>query len=318
MLRPPRQLWRTAACLVAGLQQLACGILTPPVARTVDGVTTDGRFIEPDAYALYAVAALREARGQYREALDLYERARDIDDDGPELATRIGAVACQLQDKARADRAFAAAKRADPGYGPLWFELASCSKARGDLADAESAARRAVELDPERYEASLLAAQLMELRGDHAGAWQMRDALVTHAPRSLLVQRGVLEAARRGADKQRVERAQAAVAALTHPSEAEAPRSGVPYALASLARGDVAEARREARRVLSADPGNGDALVLALWTANLQQDHADFASLLARADEPGRPVSPELLGMLQALVAQRVSAQAGQLLKPNP
>jgi len=44
------------------------------VVRSVDGVTNEGRFIEPDAYALYAVAALREARGQWNEALSLYQR----------------------------------------------------------------------------------------------------------------------------------------------------------------------------------------------------------------------------------------------------
>src|SRR6185503_18011751 len=120
---------------------LGCNVLTPPVARTVGGVTTEGRFIEPDAYALYAQAALREARGQWSDALATYQRALEIDDHGPELRTRIGAVACRLREDALADRSFAEAQRLDSDYGPLWFELAQCRKARGALAAAQSAAQ---------------------------------------------------------------------------------------------------------------------------------------------------------------------------------
>lgn len=302
----------TAGCL------LACNVLSPPVSRTVDGVTTEGRFIEPDAYAVYAVAALREARGQWREALELYERAFDIDDRGPEIRTRIGAVACKLHDTKRADRAFSAARAADPDYGPLWYELALCHKARGQLADAERAALEAVRLDPERYEASLLAADLAELRGDVAAAWRLRDALATHAPRSLAVQRALLDAARRAADGPRVTRAERALAAMSHsPSDARR-ASGVARALDALARGDVSSARHQAEVLLAADPGNGDALVVALFSADLQQDHAAFARLLQAADQPGKPASSEVLNLLESLLARRVSAQAGQLVRPQP
>ncbi|HYQ18374.1 MAG TPA: tetratricopeptide repeat protein, partial [Polyangiaceae bacterium] len=142
------------------LVSAACSVLEPPVARNVDGVVTEGRFIEPDAYALYAVASLREARGQWREALDLYQRAFDVDGRGPELRTRIGAVACKLRQDKLADRHFAAAARETPDYGPLWFELARCRQSRADYAGAQSAALEAVRLDPERFEASLLAADI--------------------------------------------------------------------------------------------------------------------------------------------------------------
>jgi hypothetical protein len=91
----------------------------------------------------------------------------------------------------------------------------------------------------------------------------------------------------------------------------------VAQALEALARGDVAEARRQAEQVLGADPSNGDALVLALSTADLQQDHAGFARLLHGSSEPGRPASPAVLEALEALLARRVSAQAAQLLKPQ-
>jgi hypothetical protein len=127
--------WGFIGWLVA-LTSWGCAALQPVVERRVDGVTTDGRFIEAEAYTWYALAALREARGEWQPALALYEHAFDLDDRGPELRTRIGAMACKLRRDKQADRAFAAAARADAAYGPLWFELATCRKLRGDWAGA--------------------------------------------------------------------------------------------------------------------------------------------------------------------------------------
>jgi tetratricopeptide (TPR) repeat protein len=298
------------ALLLAG-----CSALAPPVARTVDGVTSEGRFIEPEAYALYSVAALREAHGKYREALGLYQRALRVDGRGPEIRTRIAAVACKLREHRLADESFDAALGRDAEYGPAWFELALCRKARGDLKAAASAAERALELDPERYETSLLAADLAEKLGDHSRAWQLRDSLLTHAPSSLQVQRAVLDAAKRARQHARAARAEQALERLTRPDAGPAPAGGLAFALQALARGEVAAARREAERLLGADPGNGDALVLALSAADLEQDHAGFARLLETASEPGRPASAAVLEALEALLARRVSAQAAQLLR---
>jgi len=297
---------------------LGCNALMPPVARRVDGVTSDGRFIEPHAYALYAMAALHEARGQWGEALALYQRALDVDGRGPELRTRIGAVACKLRHDKLADKAFAAAARADAAYGPLWFELAQCKKARADLPGAERAALEAVRLDPERFEASLLAADLAELRGDRALAWQLRDGLATHRPDSPAVQRSILAAAKRSRDLARAARAQAAVTRLEARSGSASDTVGITSALDALRRGDITTAKREAQQLLGADPSSGDALVVALVVADLQQDHAAFNALLEGADEAGAPASPEVLSTLGALLGRRVSAQAAQLVQPRP
>jgi tetratricopeptide (TPR) repeat protein len=302
----------TLAWLSAGL---GCGAFEAPVVRQVDGVTTEGRFIEPDAYALYAVAALREARGQWADALTLYRRARDIDQRGPELPTRIGAVACKLHQYGVADDAFAAAARVAADYGPLWFELAQCRKARADLAGAQTAALEAVRLDPERYEASLLAADLAELRGDRAQALRLRDGLATHMPDSPGAQRGILAAAERNHDRARAARARVALTQLRAPGTGPRPASGTSRALAALERGDVTTAKLEAQIMLGADPGNGDALVIALTTADLEQDHAAFNALLERAGNAGTPASPMVLSTLAALLSRRVSAQAAQLLR---
>lgn len=307
------------ANLVLVLLSMGCSVLEPPVTRMVDGATTDGRFIEPDAYALYAVAALREARGQWREALTLYQRAFEIDGRGPELRTRIGAVACKLRETALADRAFAAAERSAPDYGPFWYELAQCKKARGDVAAALVAAKNAVTFDPERIEASLLAADLAEQNGNRELAWELRDALLTHAAESPVVMRSVIAAAKHAGDGARAARAQEALDRLA--ARAGRAESGVSVesALTALRAGDVSAAKRCAEQLLGADPSNGDALVLALAVADLEQDHAEFARLLAESSQPGKPASPELLDTLSALLSRRVSAQAAQLLEsPEP
>jgi tetratricopeptide (TPR) repeat protein len=297
------------------LGNAGCGVLEPPVTRVVDGVPTEGRFIEPDAYALYAVAALREARGQWREALTLYQHALDIDSRGPELRTRIGAVACKLRETALADKAFAAAERSGPDYGPLWYELAQCRKSRGDGAAALEAAQKAVRFDPERFEASLLAADLAEQQGNRELCWQLRDALATHAADSSLVQRSLLAAATKAGDRARAGRAQAALGVLAARRSSGDHSSGVHDALAALEAGDIQTAKQRAELLLGAEPGNADALVVALAVADLEQDHEAFARLLQDASQPGTPASPELLDTLAALLSRRVSAQAGQLLK---
>jgi Tfp pilus assembly protein PilF len=295
-----------------------CSVLEPPVARQVDGVVSEGRFIDPEAYALYAAAALREARGESREALELYQRALDEDGRGPEVHTRIGAVACKLRQPALADRAFGAAARAAADYGPLWFELARCRQSRGDLAGAQSAALEAVRLDPERFEASLLAADLAERRGDRTLAWQLRDALATHAPSSVPIQSSLLGAALRGNERARAARARAALTALTDRRGAPSAPRGVEGAVLALKQGDLATAKREAERLLGADPGNGDALLIALLVADLEQDQGRFDALLASSAEMGTPANPELLRSLAALLGRRVGAEADQLLRGRP
>lgn len=318
MRRRAARIGKLGCYALALVALLGCGVLEPPVTRQVNGVTSEGRFIEPDAYALYAVAALREARGQWREALDLYQRALDVDGRGPELRTRIGAVACKLRDTKVADSAFAAAGRAAPDYGPLWFELAQCRKSRADLPGALGAALEAVRLDPERHEASLLAAELAELRGDRALAWQLRDGLATHAPGSLVAQRGLLAAAERNHDAMRAARARAALEDLSARGGPAPQAPSTAQAVLALQRGDLTLAKREAARLLGADPTNGDALLIALTVADLEQDHEGFDALLARASDTATAASPELLGTLAALLARRVSSDAGRLVQPPP
>lgn len=317
----PRRAFRFAArlcvlALVGGAP--ACAVFNPPVARTVGGVTSEGRFIEPDAYALYAMAALYEARGAWEQALQLYQRAYDVDPRGPELKTRIGAVACKLRRFPLAEESLAAALARDESYGPAWFELSQCQRTRGDLTLALAAAGQALRLDPERPETSLLAADLAEQRGDVSGAWRVRDALATHARGSAIVQRAILAAAERAGDAQRSARARRALAELGR-SESDSPEaSGIPRAVAALHRGDLPTARAEAERLLGADPGNGDALLIALCAADLAQDHEAFARLLQATRARAAPVSAELLVLLEALLGRRLGSSVARLVHTEP
>jgi tetratricopeptide (TPR) repeat protein len=312
---------RLLRCLIpffAATPLLGCNALEPPVMRSVDGVVTEGRFIEPEAYAVYAVAALREARGQHSAALTMYTQALSIDGHGPEIRTRIGAVACKLRQADVADKAFAAALHIDPEYGPAWFELALCRQRQGNLKAAQEAALEAVRLDPERFETSLLAADLAEARGDLTQAFQLRDALLTHVPDSIQAGRAILAAATRSHDKSRILRARTALEALAERRSDPRRESDVTSALAALERGDVEQAKLAASALLGAEPGNGDALVVALVVADLEQDHDGFARLLEAASGPGTRASPQVLRALSALLARRVSAQAAQLLQSQP
>lgn len=303
--------------LAASLLSLGCRVLDPPVARSVDGWTTEGRFIEPEAYALYALAALREAGGQWVDALATYQRALEVDGRGPELRTRIGALACKLRQASLAERSFAEAERADADYGPLWFERAVCRRAQGALAEAQAAALRAVELDPERYEASLLAAELAAERRDMALAGRLRDALGTHAPSSVTVWRALRQAAVQSGDRARQLRAELRLAELARRGAATPARRGLPLALSALGTGDLETAQREAELLLGADPGNGDALVVALAVADLQQDHQRFDALLRSAVGDFTPAGPQVQQALGELLSRRVGAGAAALVSPE-
>jgi hypothetical protein len=132
------------------------------------------------------------------------------------------------------------------------------------------------------------------------------------------VARNILAAATKNGDQARALRAQAALTEISSHSSRARPTSSTARALAALEHGDITTAKREAEGLLGADPGNGDALVIALAAADLEQDHAAFNALLERSLEPGTPASPEVLATLSALLSRRVSAQAAQLLKPVP
>ena len=150
----------------------------PLVERAYDGHVVDGHAIESEAYAAFLSGAIAEAAGSGREALLWYERAAQLDADGPEIWTRVGAVRCSLRPSdAQADAAFARALALDAGYAGVWVAKARCATARSDPRATLDAARRAADLDPSADGANALLSHASHAgQGEHDAA--TRDALI--------------------------------------------------------------------------------------------------------------------------------------------
>ena len=159
------------------------------VTRVVDGRVYEGRFIEPDAYSSYLRGAIAEGRGEYRTALAEYENAAKLDDEDPEIWTRIADVRCKMNPRdIEAQYAVTRALLRDEEYGPAWVVRVSCEIARGvDRVQIEQAAMRGAEVDPRSTKSQVLLARVEDSRsaaearnrlialtvaaGDDAEAW---------------------------------------------------------------------------------------------------------------------------------------------------
>jgi hypothetical protein len=257
----------------------------------------EGASIEPQAYAAFLRGALSEADGDLKAAVAAYTEASRMDEDSPEIWTRIGDVTCRGDPRdAKADAAFARALAAAPGFPRAAAARSRCLLARGDTSGAEAAARLAAEADPGADGANVLLAK--GLRG--AGGVEARAVLVglTLTAREPLVAwdalanwaeaegdvpswARALEEAVRIVPSRREAIAQAAelLAGTGHPSEAlgvaaaaadaaEAPLgSGHPLAARlaideAIARGSVGDVEARVTRVrLSLDEAAGRALL---------------------------------------------------------
>jgi tetratricopeptide (TPR) repeat protein len=314
------------------------------VTRSVGGRLVRGRFVTDDAYAAYLRGALLEAQGHREAALVAYTEGVRHDPESPELLTRIGALVCDRTDAARASAkpgaAFDQAAAIDPAYEEAWTERARCHLKRGQLADAEHAARTAVSLDPDRVETVLLLALVLERQEhiDEAGHWLR--GLTVRNPASIEAQEAMLAFAERTHDeasKAGAERALTDLGARANGRTAASGRAAVADVDAAIARGAFDEARRlalsarlssgglalraaavgavpfaqrQAELVLAANPGDTDARVAAAIAADLMRDDDALARALSTPPTPPSPVSP-LAGLLMAeLLDRRVGADA--------
>src|SRR5262245_24928399 len=151
-----------AALLVA--VAALCGCTETTVVRVIDGREIAGRFVSPQAYAMYARGAQAEAAGDLESARLEYTAAAREDSESAEIWTRIGAVSCALGRADDAQSAFVRAAQRSPDYEPLFRERAACALSRGTLppADARAAlddASRALALDPNSEATALLYAR---------------------------------------------------------------------------------------------------------------------------------------------------------------
>jgi hypothetical protein len=288
------------------------------VARVYDGELRLGRAVGSEAYSAFLAGTLADAAGDSKRALAAYERALRLDDDAPELWTRLGDLRCRLDPRDQvADRAFGRALDLDPTYAGAHVARARCALSRGREDAAAESARAALAADPRAYAAEVMLARASsrrpspELRarvvaltlahGEREAAWDAMLAWGTARADAELTARALAGLARvapyRRAEIARAaltlagdgELASARVAAAAAVDAAGAGATGpVPAAAVrlavdeALARGDGETARRRSGggRVGLAE------LAARAWLLGRGELARELASLVAEAD-PG-------------------------------
>ena len=308
------------------------------VVRVVDGHEVRGRSVRPDAYAFYLRGALLEAQGQDASARAAYEQVVALDPDSVQAWTRVAALVCRTEPAAAA-RVFEAAAAVDDTYEPLWRERARCYLVQGDPRAACESAQRAVELDPDLIEPTLLLGEACSEAGRGSQARRWMWSYVQRRPQAAPVWSALLELAAKEGDQPLVARAQRALEQLRPPTapleRTQATRqidaalvdhdlegaqdlaieSGVPLAFVALraaASGRPQEAAVLARLVLEADPDNADAWIAGAVAADLSGNSEAFAEVVGRLGR--EPLEPEPLAarLLAELLSRRVNAEAAR------
>ena len=297
----------SAALMVGASALVACGAHRN-TERVFDGHTVVGPYIEPEAYAAYAEGVYREEHGDVDGALHAYRRARASDADSPAISVRIAALSCRSDlDAALAELDTSGAGR---DYAPAWVERGRCLRHHGRPDEALAAARRGVMLDGDSPDATLLVAQLLrEQRApEAASAWLFAWLLTDRDP----ARRGAIAAEARALGDPALARAsQTTTRDSGDMPGAEAPLSPPLERARRESARDPALALAEARRVLSANPGNGDALVIALFAAHRLGDERSLADLLLAAHPTSLPAS-ELAPLLLELIRYRTGEAAAE------
>ncbi len=326
-------------CIAVLLPALA-GCTVGSVVRVVDGEIVAHRFISGRAYAAYARGVRAETTGHFADAMTAFVEATVADARGVEPWTRRGAVACRLERFPEADAAFAEAAARDDSFEPLWRERASCSLARSDLKGALTASARAESLDPDREEAVLLRANVLERVGDSAGALREVVGLTTRRP-SATAWKSQLAIAERAGDQPAARLARRGLAEHPRGPDPDAPKPPAPTLSdldGALLIGRVSDAEQMGRRlslnpgalaaravalgrsdaggahalqILGADPQSADAFLAELAASELRLDMAGVEKLLdrGRSTQFQRPSELSVLLLLN-LLARRVGPEA--------
>jgi Flp pilus assembly protein TadD len=122
-------------------------------------------------------SAFQEA-DRFDEAAKEYERSLEIKPDQPDAQI---ALACNYAYQKKTAKALELFAKAMPGaepQAPAFYLYAIALRDAGKLSDAESKARRAIQLDPKYADAHTLLAEILTLEGkkDEAAAEQKRVA----------------------------------------------------------------------------------------------------------------------------------------------
>jgi tetratricopeptide (TPR) repeat protein len=312
------------------------------VVRVFDGQATAGPYISDQAYAAYARGALLEASGEYQNAATAYEQALADLPESAAIWVRLAAVRCRLG--ASAERELAEARQLDPEYAPLWREWAQCRLGRGQTAQARVLAERALALDPDDEQTTLILASVEDRLGNAQRAGELLVAQGLRSPGSGAVWRAALELAERTKDATLTRLARAGLGRAGLPDPTLGARSARSRALLAtidraLLSGELDLARQLAPRarlsagalavraaaagaaraaldqadfVLDSDPANADAWTAGLVAADLLDDEPSFEKGLARWSPAMGTPSPEAARLYGDLLERRVGAPAAR------
>ncbi|WP_437283080.1 hypothetical protein WME90_21635 [Sorangium sp. So ce375] len=347
---PPSAARRASRVFLASLAALMsiAGCAAPRVARSIDGQIIEGRPIAAYAYALYAIGAEAEARGDLATALEAYELAERGDPDSADIWTRVGSVRCRLGRGEAADAAFERARAIEADYEPAYREQARCDLAAGRLEAALRRIDRAILLDPEGDDGALLRAEILRRLGRTDDARLALRALVVRRPRSTEAWRAQHAVAVEAGDRAAADQAARRLRELAAPGAAalgrrlpsggrlaevdealvlgelrrarrlarDADLTPAEVAVRAAALGRVGEAREQAELVSAADPASASALVALAVAADLSGDldaltrACDALDLSAAAGGPTVGPSPLARLLFAELLFRRVGRDA--------
>lgn len=305
---PPRRaprIW-AASVVLAAAATLGCNAHSE-TARRINGQVVSGRNIESTAYALFTQAAYLEQSGHLEEARILYERALEIDPDGPALWTRLGKLKCGTQGEA-AITAFTQAETISPQYAPAHIYHSRCLERHSKLDQALWHAELAVSLAPASREATNQWAHLLLLTGRHAAAKRVLlsfDLLFPERRRSNITS-GTANAGQRIAVQSEWFSSDSNIAEREIDTQEPVHSS----ALKAMLRGELTKARQLVKPLVAASPQDADRFVLALCIAYRQQDASWFAELLLNTKVttiPGPVLAAHYGHILGAIVGNSAS-----------
>lgn len=128
------------------------------------------RLGDPEAYALYTQGELLDGQGDREGALAYFAQAYEIDEADPYLRVRLAQSYLELGKVNRARRLLEKAVNKDPTDEYAWLALARLHGARGDNAEKEAAATRAMRVEPMHIQSALWLAEEYQRTGDHRKA----------------------------------------------------------------------------------------------------------------------------------------------------
>lgn len=180
---------RTARVVVAAIVAFCAGctgaILNPGQAtRVIDasgGLETADLPQREATKVCLTTASKMESAGHTREAILLYEKARQNDPSLGTLAHRLALLYDRSGDADRAQREFELAVKEDGNNAALWNDYGFFQLRQGSVRAAESSLQKALELDPSERRAAVNLATLYAQTGREQESLELFTGVVGEA-----------------------------------------------------------------------------------------------------------------------------------------